>query len=165
MGQVQTRTSQDGRRMKTILIVEDDYDSRTMLKLLLESENYSVLEATTGPEGLKIAKLRNPDLILMDLGLPGFDGLETMRRIRQIDWLQKTPIVVLSAYSGPAYYQAAIDAGGAYFIPKPIDFDNLQAAMRRLERSRIFQHRQSDRTTRPAFKYVPRENQPARLTN
>ena len=87
MGQVQTRTSRDGRRMKTILVVEDDDDSRTMLKLLLESENYSVLEATTGPEALKIAKLRNTDLILMDLGLPGFDGLETMRRIRQIDWL------------------------------------------------------------------------------
>jgi CheY-like chemotaxis protein len=87
MGQVQTRTSRDGRRMKTILVVEDDDDSRTMLKLLLESENYSVLEATTGSEALKIAKLRNPDLILMDLGLPGFDGLETMRRIRQIDWL------------------------------------------------------------------------------
>lgn len=155
MGQAQTRTSRDDRRIKTILLVEDHDDSRTMLRLLLESENYYVLEATTGPEALKIARLRNPDLILMDIGLPELDGVETIRRIRQIDWLQKTPIVVLSAYSGPAYYQSAMEAGGNYFVSKPIDFDKLKAVLIKIDSGGTFQQRHSEPDTGRAVKYTP----------
>ena len=149
MDQPQTRTSRNGGRMKTILVVEDHEDSRNMLKLLLEDDNYYVLEATTGPEALKIARLGNPDLILMDIGLPEFDGLETMRRIRQIERLEETPIVVVSAFSGPAYHQAATQAGADYFIAKPMDFDKLEALLLRLDRDRTLEQRRRDvqRTT------------------
>lgn len=75
----------------------------------------------------------------MDIGLPELDGVETIRRIRQIDWLQETPIVVLSAYSGRAYYQSAIEAGGNYFVSKPIDFDKLKTLLLQRDSCGTFQ--------------------------
>jgi two-component system response regulator AtoC len=162
MGEAQTRTSRDDHRIKTILLVEDHDDSRTMLRLLLESDNYHVLEATTGSEALEIARLRNPDLILMDMGLPELDGLETIRRIRQVDGLQKAPIVVLSAYSGSAYYQSAIEAGGNYFVSKPIDFDKLKAVLIKIDNCATFQQRHSEPDTGRAVKYIPHERKHCR---
>jgi CheY-like chemotaxis protein len=159
MGQAQSGTSRDGLRIKTILLVEDHDDSRIMLRLILESSDYYVLEAATGPEALKIARLRNPDLILMDIGLPELDGLETIRRIRQIDWLQKTPIVVLSAYSGPVYYQSAIEAGGNYFVSKPIDFDKLKAILIKIDSSGTSQQRHSEPDTGHVVRYIPHEGE------
>ena len=111
--------------MRTILVVEDFDDVRQMLRILLESENYRVLEASTGTEALKILSTGHADVILMDLALPGFDGFETIRRIRKIDGFQDTPIIILSAYSGPSVYETARRAGIDVFITKPIDFDEL----------------------------------------
>ena len=111
--------------IRTILVVEDYADVRQMLRILLESEQFGVLEASTGAEALKILKSGRPDVILMDLALPGFDGFETIRRIRKIDGFQNTPIVVLSAYSGSSVYETARRAGIDFFMTKPIDFDEL----------------------------------------
>ena len=111
---------------RTILVVEDYEDVRLMLKVLLESEHVRVLEAATGAEALKAIKRGRPDLILMDLALPGFDGLETIRRIRKIDGFQNTPIIVLTAYSAPSIQETARRAGTNYFMTKPIDFDELE---------------------------------------
>ena len=116
---------QVSKGMRTILVVEDYDDVRQMLKILLESEDFRVLEASTGAQALKILKSDRPDVILMDLALPGFDGFETIRRIRKIDGFQNTPIVILSAYSGPSVYETARRAGIEVFLTKPIDFDEL----------------------------------------
>jgi two-component system, sensor histidine kinase len=83
-------------------------------------------------------------LIVMDIGLPGFDGLETIRRIRQIHDLQEIPIVVLSAYSGAVYYEAAVQAGADYFLTKPMDFDKLEAVLLRLHGGKEADQPQSD---------------------
>ena len=115
--------------MHTILVVEDYDDVRQMLKVLLESEKFRVLEAASGAEALEVVKEEFPDAILMDLALPGFDGLEAIRRIRAIDGFQNTPIVVLTAYTGPSTYETAIRAGSDYFMAKPIDFDELAALL------------------------------------
>lgn len=115
--------------MGTILVVEDYDDVRRMLKILLESEKFRVLEAATGSEALDVIKDQRPDAILMDLALPGIDGLETIRRIRAIDGFQNTPIVVLSAYIGVSTYEPALRAGSNYFMAKPIDFDDLAALL------------------------------------
>ena len=114
-----------GSDMRRILIVEDYEDVRSMLKILLESEHFRVLEAGSGPEALKLIRSERPDAILMDLALPGFDGLETIRRIRQIDGFQNTPIIVLTAYTGQSVYETAFHAGTTYFMGKPVDFDEL----------------------------------------
>jgi CheY-like chemotaxis protein len=103
-----------------------------MLKVLLESEKFRVLEAATGSEALEVIKEQRPDAILMDLALPGFDGLETIRRIRAIDGFQNTPVVVLTAYTGPSTYETAIRAGSDYFMGKPIDFDELAGLLKQI---------------------------------
>ena len=111
--------------MRTILVVDDYDDVRRMLKMLLESEHFRVLEASSGAQALKIVKNARPDIILMDLALPGIDGFETIRRIRKIDGFQNTPIIVLTAYTRQSIYETALRAGTDYFMTKPIDFDEL----------------------------------------
>lgn len=123
------RVSKDTR---TILVVDDYDDVRQMLKILLESENFCVLEASSGAEALKILSSGRPDVILMDLALPGFDGFETIRRIRKIDGFQNTPIVILSAHSGPSVYETARRAGIDFVMTKPIDFDDLAELIDRI---------------------------------
>jgi two-component system OmpR family response regulator/two-component system phosphate regulon response regulator PhoB len=118
--------------MGTILVVEDYDDVRRMLKILLESEKFRVLEAATGTEALEVINDEHPDAILMDLALPGIDGFETIRRIRAIDGFQNTPIVVLSAYSGLSTYETALRAGSNFVMAKPIDFDDLAALLKEI---------------------------------
>ena len=117
---------------RTILLVEDYEDVRQMLRILLESEKFRVLEASSGAEALKILNRERPAVILMDLALPGFDGFETIRRIRNIDGFQNTPIVILSAYSGPSVCETARRARIEVFITKPIDFDELAVVLEQI---------------------------------
>jgi two-component system cell cycle response regulator DivK len=88
-----------------------------MLKVLLESEKFRVLEAATGSEALEVIKEQRPDAI---------------RRIRAIDGFQNTPVVVLTAYTGPSTYETAIRAGSDYFMGKPIDFDELAGLLKQI---------------------------------
>ncbi len=118
--------------MGTILVVEDYDDVREMLKVLLESEKFRVLEAATGAEALAVIKDQRPDVILMDLALPGFDGFEAIRRIRAIDGFRNTPIIVLTAYTSPSTYETALGAGSDYLMAKPIDFDELSALLKQI---------------------------------
>jgi len=118
--------------MRTILVVEDYDDVRQILRVLLESENYRVLEAASGPEALEVLQEERPDLILMDVSLPGFDGMEAIRRIRLLDGFQNTPIIVLTAYTGRSTYETALSVGGNYFRAKPIDFDELVALLKEI---------------------------------
>ena len=110
---------------RTILVVEDNNDVRRMLKLLLESEHFRVIEAANGVEALNVVNTDHPDLILTDLELPKVDGFEIIRRVRKIDGFQNTPIIVLTAHSEQSVYEAAFRAGSDYFLTKPIDFDEL----------------------------------------
>ena len=118
--------------MRTILVVEDYDDVRQMLRILLESERFRVVEAASGGEALEVLEEEHPDVILMDLALPGFDGLEVIRRTRVVDGFQNTPIVVLTAYAGPSTYENALRAGSDYFMAKPIDFDELAALLKEI---------------------------------
>ena len=118
--------------IRTILVAEDYEDVRGMLKILLESEDFHVLEAATGAQALTAVKNGRPDVILMDLALPGIDGFETIRRIRKIDGFQNTPIIVITAYSGQSIYETARRAGTNYFMAKPIDFDELADLLKQI---------------------------------
>jgi two-component system, cell cycle response regulator DivK len=118
--------------MPTILVVEDYDDVRQILRVLLESEDFRVLEAASGAEALEVLEDEHPDVIIMDLALPGFDGLEAIRRIRTIDGFQNTPIIVLTAYTGPSAYETAVRAGCDYFRSKPIDFEELASLLKEI---------------------------------
>lgn len=110
-------------RAPQILYIDDDPDNRTLVNRLLSSYQFEVLEADTGLAGLQLAQRTLPDLILMDIGMPGLDGHETTTRMRSIAGLQDTPIVAITADITQGAREMALAAGCDGYIPKPIDVD------------------------------------------
>jgi two-component system cell cycle response regulator DivK len=108
-----------------ILYVEDNFENRTLIKRILESEGFTVVEAENGLTGITSAETYKPDLILMDINLPDIDGYECAARIRKNTALTHTPIVALTANVMEGDRQRALDAGLDGYIPKPIDVDIL----------------------------------------
>lgn len=107
----------------TILIVDDNEDCRVALRALLESLGHVVHEAEDGESAVDLARSLGPDLILMDIMMPGMDGLEATRRIRSLRNLGPTRIVAVSAMEGAR--QASLSAGCDDCIVKPIDMARL----------------------------------------
>ncbi|MDQ3799044.1 MAG: response regulator [Acidobacteriota bacterium] len=110
---------------KKVLIVEDYDDTRDLMKFLVESYGYQVIEATDGIEAVDKVKQLHPDLILMDISLPMVDGLTATKFIRQVAPASEVPIIAVTAF-GSSYYKKAIEAGCNDLIPKPLDFDTLE---------------------------------------
>ena len=106
---------------KTILIAEDSDDLRGMLKHMLEANGYIVLEAITGREAVEVAIIERPGLVLMDLGLPGIDGLSAVTEIRGHIPVSEMPILIVSAYDRLEYRTEAVSAGCSGYITKPVD--------------------------------------------
>lgn len=115
-----------------VLVVEDFEDNRFMMRRLLEMSGYRVVEAVNGEQAVETAVGEQPDLILMDLSLPKLDGLAATRRIRQHDALSKTPIVAVSAHDTTDFHADALAAGCNEYVTKPIDFDQLEALLKKL---------------------------------
>ncbi len=107
--------------MSKILVVEDNPVNMELVRDLLEINNYEVLEATNGQAAIEIATREKPDLILMDIQLPGIDGLEASRIISGNSELSKIPIVALTAFAMKTDENKARAAGCVGFITKPID--------------------------------------------
>ena len=103
-----------------ILAIDDEKDILLLLKYNLESEGYIVKTASSGKEGLDIASKYNPDLILIDIMMPEIDGIETCRKLREIEKFQTTFILFLTARVEEYSEVAAFDAGGDDYITKPI---------------------------------------------
>ncbi|MBV9960474.1 MAG: response regulator [Acidobacteria bacterium] len=124
--------SYSGATMQTIMVVEDDDDSRLMMKTLLELKGYRVLDAASGEEALARAEQDRPGLILMDLQLPRLSGLAVARRVRQHAQLSETPIIIVSGHDPLQHRQLALAAGCNEFLHKPLDFDLLEQTLDRL---------------------------------
>lgn len=112
-------------RQRTILVVEDHPDSRQLLCSLLRREDYNVIEAGNGKEGILQASQKHPDLIVMDLAMPGMDGIEATRRIRQVPKLANIPIFTVTAYATDSVKADVISAGCEEPLEKPIDIEVL----------------------------------------
>lgn len=97
-----------------------------MLKFLLETWSYRVIEAKDGMEAVSIAEKEYPDLILMDVKLPHFDGFDVTRRIRQSAKTGDVPIFFLSGYAEAVYRNEATAAGGNEYLVKPLNFEELE---------------------------------------
>jgi two-component system, OmpR family, KDP operon response regulator KdpE len=110
-----------------VLVVEDEPQMRRFIRSSLSSHDYSLLEAQTAKEALALVTSRNPELILLDLGLPDLDGIELTRRLRE--W-SKTPVIVLSARGFEEDKVAALDAGADDYLTKPFGVNELLARMR-----------------------------------
>ena len=122
----------NGHHRLTVMVVEDFEDNRFMMRRLLEMSGYRVLEAINGEEAVQIALSEHPSLILMDLSLPLLDGLAATRRIRQVKELRHVPIVAVSAHDTADFHADALAAGCNDYVTKPIDFDQLEALLKRL---------------------------------
>jgi DNA-binding response OmpR family regulator len=111
-------------RSKTILICEDDQNLRQLVRVIL-GEEYRFVEAHDGHEALELAVEVRPDLIILDLMLPGASGLDVLRGLREHLPGGDTPVIVMSAWGHAD--QAALEAGAARFLPKPFEPDQLTA--------------------------------------
>ncbi len=110
-----------------ILLIEDEPQMRRFLRITLESHGYRFVDAATAREGLMQAGTRNPDVILLDLGLPDMDGLEVTKRLRE--WTM-TPIIVISAREQEQDKVKALDAGADDYLTKPFSAGELLARIR-----------------------------------
>jgi two-component system KDP operon response regulator KdpE len=111
----------------SVLIVDDDMSLLRALDISLTALGYRVIKARSGEEGLRQAIERQPDLLLLDLGLPGMDGMEVIRGIRK--W-SSLPIIILSARHQSVSKVAALDAGADDYVTKPFGMDELFARVR-----------------------------------
>ena len=116
--------------MKKILIVEDVDFNRDLVVQLLEDQ-YQVVEAINGKEGLEVAEIERPDLILMDLSLPVMDGWEATRRLKAHDELRSIPIIALTAHAMIGDEEKAWAAGCDDYIVKPLDEGELLSKLAR----------------------------------
>lgn len=113
-----------------LLIVEDDADTRLGLQVRLQASGFEVATAADATMALTLAHRVKPDLITLDLGLPGGDGLQVLERIRNQPGLDGVPVVVLSARDGGVHGPRALEAGAAAYLEKPVDNAKLLAAIR-----------------------------------
>ena len=106
---------------KRILVIEDHEENRRLLRDLLTSFGYELIEAATGEEGLAAAEAQQPDLILMDIQLPGIDGYETTRQIKANPALLHIPVIAVTSYALSGDDVKALEAGCDAYVTKPFD--------------------------------------------
>lgn len=102
-----------------ILVVEDHRDSREILAFMLRSMGYEIIEAVNGQEAIEKAGAEEPDLVIMDLGLPGINGIEATVKLKQDPKTAHIPVIAHSAWSEQQYRAAALRAGMVEYLPKP----------------------------------------------
>ena len=121
----------------TVLIVEDNEPSRDALARRLERRGYTALMAADGTQGVSLARSAKPDLILMDLGLPGIDGWEATNRLKNDRETRDIPVIVLSAHAMTNDRDLALAAGGDDFDTKPVQFQRLIGKIEALLAKRV----------------------------
>jgi len=121
---------------ETILIVDDEEDIIELIKYNLKNEGYGILTAMTGEEAIKIAKHSRPDLVVLDLMLPGIDGLEVTRYLKKNDDTMDIPIVMVTAKGEESDIVAGLELGANDYISKPFSPRELTARIRAILRRR-----------------------------
>lgn len=115
--------------MATILIVEDNPTNMKLSSFLLESADYAVLTATSAEKGLTLAREKHPDLILMDIQLPGMDGLEATALLKAEDATRDIPVIALTALAMKGDEERILAAGCDGYIAKPLDYKDFLAVV------------------------------------
>ena len=106
---------------KNILIIEDNELNLKLIRKLLKIDNYQIFEAVDAESGIKMAQAHQPDLILMDIQLPGMSGLEATKVLKKKASFENTPIIALTAHAMKGDEKKALEAGCDGYITKPID--------------------------------------------
>jgi two-component system cell cycle response regulator DivK len=123
--------------MSTILIVEDNDKNMKLARDVLQAKGYATLEATTGEDGVRIARERRPDLVLMDIQLPGISGIEALRQLRADEATAAIPVIAVTASVMEQDRRKITQAGFDAYVGKPIALKEfLEAVRAALERGR-----------------------------
>ena len=117
--------------MSTILIVEDNEKNMKLVRDILRHKGHETLEAMTGSEGVRLAKERRPDLVLMDIQLPDIDGITALQRIRDDSTLDAIPVLAVSASVMPDEQQKIVNSGFDAYVTKPINLKQFQETVQR----------------------------------
>lgn len=120
--------------MQRVLVIDDDPTITSVLKRGLAYEGYRVDTAGTGPQGLSVARDHAPDLVILDLMLPGLDGFEVLTRLRNAD--EQLPVLLLTARDAPADQVKGLEGGADDYVVKPFTFSVLAARVKALLRRR-----------------------------
>lgn len=123
---------------KTVLIVDDKELNIKLLKAYLKTNQYDIVEASSGEEALRMVNDFNPDLILLDVMMPGIDGFEVCKRLKQDDKTQMIPVVMVTALTGKEDRIRALEAGADDFLSKPVDRTALLARVKSLLRVKSY---------------------------
>lgn len=113
--------------MKKILVVEDNEINMYLCSRIIKSSGYEAIEARSGEEGVELAIKEKPDLIIIDIQLPGIDGLETTKRLRKSEADGEIPIIALTSYAMAVDREKALKAGCTGYIEKPINPDTFMS--------------------------------------
>lgn len=143
----------------TILAIDDTPDNLGLLETILEQEDYNVLVSTSGESGIQIAKSQRPDLILLDVMMPGLNGYETAQQILNDNGLKKIPILFLSALDDVQSKVKALKSGGVDFVSKPFQRQELLARIKtHIELSQLRNHLQEQVELQTCELYLAYEN-------
>ena len=116
-------------RTRHVVYIEDNVANLALVKKVLQHSGYAVEGASTGEDGLTLIERTPPDLVLVDLDLPGIDGFEVVRQIKATPAHEHIPVIAISASVMKQERQLAIEAGCVYFIEKPFDIGELRVAV------------------------------------
>ncbi len=111
-----------------ILIVDDQFGIRILLTEVLQKEGYQTFQAANGYQAIEIAQKNAPDLVLLDMKIPGMDGIEILKRLKQHD--QSIKVIIMTAYGELDMIQEAKDLGALTHFAKPFDIDEIRQAVR-----------------------------------
>jgi two-component system cell cycle response regulator DivK len=117
---------------RTVLLIEDNEQNRYLTTFLLERSGYTVVAAVDGPQGIREASRSRPDVILLDIQLPGMDGYAVATKLREIEGLGGTPIIAVTSYAMVGDRERALAAGCTGYIEKPIDPETFIAEVERI---------------------------------
>ncbi len=129
---------------QTILVIDDEKDIQKLLQYNLEKEGYKVLTSFSGEEGLETAKLKKPDLVILDLMLPGIDGLEVCRLLRSAKETKAIPVVMLTAKGSEVDQVVGLELGASDYIPKPFSVKVLLARVKNIFRGALQKPSETD---------------------
>ena len=120
-----TLEQQENSKRKRILVVEDNQMGLMLLSQLLKAQGYDILQTSEGWRAIDLARDNQPDLILMDIGLPDICGLDVTRLLKQDDQTKTIPVIAVTAFAMPEYEKRSLESGCDAYITKPILMDKL----------------------------------------
>ncbi len=114
-----------GKSSRTILIIDDSETNLVLLDLVLKARGWIIQTANSAKLGMKMINVSKPDLILLDLLMPGIDGQEMLNRLKSDDSLSHIPVIIVSAVTDSKVRKDCLDKGAVYYMPKPVNIPEL----------------------------------------